>query len=180
MTTARRAPRLEALPQLAPRRPGTCAAGEVGPGPDQRVARRSAPSSAFRPAPLPLALVGLRVVVVDDEPDTAEVFAAALMACGAAVSAATNASDALRLVVEIRPHVVVSDIAMPGGDGYWLLGEIRRCADASVRSVPVVAATAYGREHSRPRALAAGFVELLQKPLDPEILCRAVARAAGR
>jgi DNA-binding NarL/FixJ family response regulator len=76
--------------------------------------------------------------------------------------------------------VVLSDIAIPGENGYWLLQEIRRLPDERLRALPVVAATAYGCEHSRARTLAAGFVEQLQKPADPEQLCRTVARVAGR
>jgi CheY-like chemotaxis protein len=85
-----------------------------------------------------------------------------------------------RLVPEVRPDVVLSDIAMAGEDGYWLAREIRRLPDAALSGVPIVAVTAYGREHSRARVLAAGFVDHLQKPVDPAILCQTVAKAAGR
>ena len=122
----------------------------------------------------------MRVLVVDDDEDTLELFAAALMACGAEVNTASRAPDALQLLAEWPADVVLSDIAMPGGDGYWLVREIRRLSDARLSSVPVMAVTAYGREHSRARALAGGFVEHLQKPVDPEVLCRTVAKAAGR
>jgi CheY-like chemotaxis protein len=120
------------------------------------------------------------VVVVDDDPDTVDLFAAALAACGAAVTTASAAAEALRLVAESRPDVVLSDIAMPRGDGYWLVGEIRRLPEEALRRTPVIAATAFGREHSRERAMAVGFADHLRKPIDPEALCRAVARAAGR
>jgi CheY-like chemotaxis protein len=69
---------------------------------------------------------------------------------------------------------------MPGEDGYWLLSEIRRHADVGVRRVPVVAATAFGRNFSRAQALAAGFHEQLSKPVDPDHLCRVIASAVGR
>jgi CheY-like chemotaxis protein len=69
---------------------------------------------------------------------------------------------------------------MPDEDGYWLVDQIRRHADGEIRGVPVLAATAYAREHSRARTLAAGFQDHLQKPLDPAALCRAMARAVGR
>jgi hypothetical protein len=120
------------------------------------------------------------VVVVDDDPDSLEYFAAALRACGATVLTASTAVDALAVVRERGPHVVLSDIAMVGHDGYWLVSEIRALSDQERRSIPVVAATAYGREHPRARALGAGFIDLLSKPIDPEVLCLAVARAAGR
>jgi len=103
------------------------------------------PSRQSRSSRLPSSLVGLRVVVVDDDEDTVELFAAALSACGATVTTATNAVDALRLGSEVRPDVVLSDIAMARGDGYWLVGEIKRLDEEALRRIPVVAATAFGR-----------------------------------
>jgi CheY-like chemotaxis protein len=120
------------------------------------------------------------VLVVDDDPDTADLFATALSACGADVVATTSAREAMRILGARALDVVVTDIAMPGADGYWLLGEIRRSADERTRAVPVLAATAFGREHFRGRTLAAGFTDHLEKPIDPEALCLAVARAVGR
>ena len=137
-------------------------------------------SSTSRPSPLPRNLVGLKVVIVDDDLDGLEYFAAALGACGAVVATASTAPDGLRLVQEHRPDVVLSDIAMVGEDGYWLVRAIRDLADRVIRLVPVVATTAYGRDHSRARTLAAGFNEFLAKPVDPEDLCRTIARMAGR
>ena len=104
----------------------------------------------------------------------------ALQTYGAVVMTASNAIDALRLVREERPDVVLSDIAMAGQDGYWLIREIRAILDERVSQLPVIATTAYGREHSRERALRAGFNEHLPKPVEPDLLCRAVARLAGR
>lgn len=145
---------------------GLFAVGRPGPGPE-------------RPR-LPRVLRGVRVLVVDDNEDTAALFAAALTTCGAEVETANNAPDALRQLASRGADVVVSDIAMPGADGFWLVAEIRRLADDRLRNVPVVAVTAFGREHSRARALAAGFVDHLEKPLDPEALCLSVARARRR
>jgi CheY-like chemotaxis protein len=125
-------------------------------------------------------LTGLKVVIVDDDDGNLDYFAVALRTYGAVVVTASNAADGLRLVQEQRPDVVLSDIAMVGHDGYWLVREIRRLGDESVRHVPVIATTAYGREHSRARTLAAGFSEHLSKPVDPDLLCRTIASAAGR
>ena len=122
-------------------------------------------------------LTGVRVLVVDDNEDTTQLFAAALAACGADVVTANSASEALRVFAIQPPDVVVTDIAMPGADGYWLVREIRLLEDERARSVPVLAVTAFAREHFRGRALAAGFVDHLEKPVDPEMLCLAVARA---
>lgn len=174
-------PRLEALPRTTTRRARPWrASGAADREPDEPARGGFREASGRRPARLPSNLVGLTVVVVDDDPDALELFAAMLRACGAAVVTATSARDALAVIAGRRPHVVVSDIAMPDGDGYWLVRELRQLADPEVSGVPVVAATAFGREHSRERVLASGFVDHVQKPVDPEDLCRAIARAAGR
>lgn len=173
--------RLEALPTPPTRRQRrwrvSSGGGIHGPGEPEAGGFREA--SRQGPRPLPAELIGLTVVIVDDDPDVLDLFAAVLRACGAAVATANNARDGLELIAGHRPHVVLSDIAMAGGDGYWLVSELRRL-DETVRTVPVIACTAFGREHSRERVLAGGFVEHLQKPVDPEVLCRAIARAAGR
>jgi CheY-like chemotaxis protein len=93
------------------------------------------------------------------------------------VDTAVSAIEALRVVSARAPDVVVTDIAMPVADGYWRLREIRRLADAGTRPIPVIAVTAFGREHIRDRALAAGFADYLEKPLDPEVLCARVEKA---
>jgi CheY-like chemotaxis protein len=120
----------------------------------------------------------LHILIVDDGHDVLELFDIALTSCGGEVTATDNASDGLALAVHTRPHVIVSDIAMVGEDGYWLIGRLRQ--PEMLPQVPVIAATAYGREHSRTRVLGAGFTEHLQKPVDPEELCRLVAKVAGR
>lgn len=129
---------------------------------------------------LPRVLRGVRVLVVDDDEDNMEVFSAALTACGAAVVTANRANEALRVLSAQRVDVVVSDIAMPAGDGYWLIEQVRLLPDPRFSRIPVLAVTAYGREHSRARVLAAGFADHLQKPIDPAALCHAIARAVGR
>ena len=153
----------------------------AGPRPGDRrqpPGRQEVP--AARPGPLQRILVGLRVLVVDDDADVLELFAVALTACGAEVTTVDNARDAIALATRTRPHAIVSDIAMIGEDGYWLVRELKRLPPEIVGDVPVVAATAYGREHPRNRVLAAGFAEHLQKPIDPEQLCQVVARVAQR
>jgi CheY-like chemotaxis protein len=141
---------------------------------------RQCESSTPASSRFPHDLVGLNVLVVDDDSGSLDLFATALSLCGAAVMTASSALEALRIMQERRPHVVLSDIAMVGQDGYWLVREIRGLPDPTSRSVPVVATTAYGREHSRDRALAGGFNDFLPKPVDPELLCRTIAKAAGR
>ena len=119
------------------------------------------------------------MVVVEDDPDRLEYFAAALRACGATVTTKATALEALALVRDGRPDVVLSDIAMVGHDGYWLVSEIRRLGDRDLSRMPVVATTAYG-EHSRARTTAAGFTELLPKRFDPETLCLIIGKVTGR
>jgi CheY-like chemotaxis protein len=175
---APRSPRLEAVPNRHHAH-GVDLADGGGKAGDRRFGGHSgAPAST--PAPLPKILGALRVLVVDDDPDILDLFVTALTACGADVAATDNARDALALAVQVRPHVIVSDIAMVGEDGYWLVRELRSLPADSLPNVPVIAATAYGREHPRPRVLAAGFTEHLEKPIDPERLCRTVAKMAGR
>jgi CheY-like chemotaxis protein len=173
-------PAFEALPRWPGRRPEV--EGSIGdpPGDDDEFLAASPEFSSSRRSPLPRILMGARVLVVDDDEDTTELFATALAACGAQVITATGAREALRRLTAWLPDVVVSDIAMPGADGYWLVNELRGLADARAATVPVVAVTAFGLEHSRVRALAAGFVDHLVKPVEPEALCLAVARAMGR
>ena len=178
-TEARRPPRAEALPE---RRRHPLRSEDFRRQPRDQPPHGSERSAA--PAPrtgsLPRALTGLQILVVDDDHDILELFTAALTACGGDVTSTDNASDGLALAIRTRPHVIVSDIAMIGEDGYWLIGRLRQLRPETLPQVPVIAATAYGREHSRSRVLAAGFTEHLQKPVDPEELCQIVAKVAGR
>jgi hypothetical protein len=122
----------------------------------------------------------VRILVVDDDESSADYFTMALRSAGATVTMQGTATDAIRAIAEERPDVVLSDIAMPDHDGYWLLAQIRAHRDPAVANTPVVATTAHGYEHSPERALAAGFAEHLAKPVDPVVLCVTMARVAGR
>jgi CheY-like chemotaxis protein len=173
--------RSEALPKrYVERRLHLSAATQDRPDRARPAAGGDAELSAVRPSSMPQSLVGLTVVVVDDDEASLDYFAMALRTAGAVVATASTMLDAVRIVREQRPDVVLSDIAMPGQDGYWLVREMRRFADPALRRVPVVATTAYGRVHSRERALAEGFVDHLAKPVEPELLCVTIARVAGR
>ena len=156
------------------------AGDDVRPGREHELSVGQGEWSTPRPSWAPRSLAGLKVLVVDDDEGSLDYFAMALGTTGAAVATASTAVDALSAVQEQRPDVVLSDIAMPGRDGYWLVREIRELPDPAVRAVPVVATTAYGRVHSRERALEAGFVEHLAKPVEPDLLCATIARVAGR
>jgi PAS domain S-box-containing protein len=123
------------------------------------------------------ALRGLRVLVVDDDPDSNTVVSTLLAARGADVQTALSASEALAIAARWRPDVVVSDIAMPGEDGIALLQELRR-RRATIGEVPAIALTAYGSSADRRRLLDAGFRAHVAKPFDPVHLAAVVETAA--
>ena len=125
-----------------------------------------------------VSLSGLRLLVVDDEPDTREMVASMLEAHGAEVVALADAEEALRWLAVNRAHLLVSDVAMPRMDGCALIREIRRTGPGSSRAIPAVALTAFARPEDRRRALDAGFQDYLTKPVEPEVLVARVAALA--
>jgi signal transduction histidine kinase/ActR/RegA family two-component response regulator len=124
-------------------------------------------------------LHGLSVLVVDDEADARDLAATALRQAGAQVLTAGSVADAMAILDAFVPDAVVSDLAMPGEDGYELLARLRALPGDRAR-VPVLATTAFARGEDRDRALAAGFVAHVPKPVEPAMLCRAVASVARR
>ncbi|OFW03529.1 MAG: hypothetical protein A3H96_20010 [Acidobacteria bacterium RIFCSPLOWO2_02_FULL_67_36] len=137
------------------------------------------PSRVEPPAPR---LTGLRVLLVDDESDARDMMVSALEASGATVMAAASARDALDTLAGSRERidVLLSDIAMPGQDGYELIREVRSQPAADAARIPAAAVTACARDDERERALAAGFQMHLAKPLAPSALVAAVAELAAR
>ena len=125
-------------------------------------------------------LTDLRVLVVDDEPDTLEVICAVLNRHGAEVRAAGSSGEALKALAGWRPDVLVSDLGMPDEDGFALIGKVRSLAPGRGGDVPAAALTAYVRDEDRRRALAAGFQTHIAKPVDPAALAAAVAGLAKR
>jgi len=121
-------------------------------------------------------LSGIRVLVVDDDPDTRELLRSAFEACQAVVSEASSALEALQAIGEELPNVLVSDVAMPGEDGYSLIRTLRQRAPEDGGALPAVALTAFAREEDRRRALDAGFQLHVTKPVEPDALLHAVAR----
>jgi CheY-like chemotaxis protein len=118
-------------------------------------------------------LVGVHVLVVDDNADARDLFRTILEYAGALVSVASTAEQALRFFDHVVPDVLVSDISMPEHDGYWLIRELRARAREQGGFVPAVAVTALSGE--RPsQVLGAGFQVHLRKPVDPWELCRTV------
>lgn len=129
------------------------------------------------PAVQARSLSGLRVLVVDDEADTLELLRTILVESGAEVTTAPSADLALRALQQRPQHVLISDIGMPGCDGYELIHAVRRSHDANIRAA---ALTAYARPEDRARALSAGYEAHIAKPVEPLMLIDAVARLVGR
>jgi CheY-like chemotaxis protein len=115
------------------------------------------------------------VLLVDDEPDARELAQRILEEQGASVLAAASGHEALEALTERRPDVLVSDISMPGMDGYELVRWLRAQRDARVRAVAAVALTAFARPEDKARALAAGFQAHVTKPVDAAALVATVA-----
>jgi CheY-like chemotaxis protein len=101
-----------------------------------------------------------------------------LAECGADVTLAASAREAMEQLRAIRPHILVSDIGMPGEDGYDLLRQVR--ARLSASELPAAALTAFARSEDRKRALLAGFQTHVAKPVDPSERVAVVASLAGR
>jgi PAS domain S-box-containing protein len=125
-------------------------------------------------------LAGLHVLLVDDDQDTLELISAALIGRKAKVTAVSSAGAALDAIRLCRPDVVVSDIAMPGEDGYELIQKVRALDRTPSEIIPAVAITAYAKEEDRSRAFSSGFQGYLAKPVEPSELILAVAQAVGR
>src|SRR6266498_240316 len=152
-----------------------------------RLAPRSGPR-AEAPPPAPAErmvlenghrLDGVRVLLVEDNPDTLDMLRFIFDEAGAEVIPATSVDDALDALERFRPDALVSDIAMPDRDGYDLIREIRSRDPERGGKIPAVAVTAYARAEDRVRVLAAGFQMHIAKPIDPDELIAVVASLTG-
>ena len=124
-------------------------------------------------------LKGVRVLVVDDDEDTCKMLDMVLGRCGAEVKVSCSAQQAYD-ALDWEPDVLVSDIGMPGEDGYELISKVRRRGLERGRQIPAIALTAYARDEDRLRALSAGYQIHLPKPVEPGQLIAAVANLARR
>jgi CheY-like chemotaxis protein len=131
--------------------------------------------------PCPPELEGIRVLIVDDEPDARDLLEALFTQCKAIVATAASAAAGLELLGSFRPDVLISDIGMPEEDGYAFIAKVRaRPPDAGGR-VPAVALTAYARGEDRARVLLSGFQSHAAKPVEPvEILALVSSLTAMR
>ncbi len=125
-------------------------------------------------------LQGVRILVVDDEAAARDLLTTALTQSGAEVQAATSAVEALALLDEWPPNVLVSDIAMPLEDGYTLIRQVRERGAERSGQIPAIALTAYAKAEDRLRALSAGFQMHVAKPVDPTELLAVIASQVGR
>lgn len=125
-----------------------------------------------------LELDGLRVLIVDDEPDTRELVSVMLRQRGAEVLEAALASEGLKLLESARPNVLVADIGMPGEDGYALMRKVRALNPERGGLTPAIALTAYAGEEDRVQAIEAGFHLHVTKPVDAAALTEAVLSLA--
>jgi signal transduction histidine kinase len=125
-------------------------------------------------------LAGARVVVVDDDPTAVELIKEVLVQAGGEVIECRTTDEALRAITQHRPDALVSDIEMPGQDGYSLVRKLRALGPEQGGKIPAVALTAFGRSEDRIRSLRAGFNTHLTKPVDPAELTAIVASMIGR
>jgi len=121
----------------------------------------------------------ITVLAVDDDPDALALVREILESAGAKVEIATSVRDALAVIERAVPDVLISDLGMPGMDGYDLIQRIRQM-DGTAREIPAAALTAYARSEDRAKALRLGFEMHLSKPIDPSELIAAVAALARR
>jgi signal transduction histidine kinase/CheY-like chemotaxis protein len=125
-------------------------------------------------------LEGAKVLVVDDEQDSRELVQHVLQRCNAQVLLAANATQGLELLIAHRPDVVVSDIGMPGKDGFEFIREVRSLSSSRGGATPAVALTAFARSEDRTHALSAGFQVHVSKPIDLQQLVSTVADLVRR
>jgi len=147
-------------------------------------ARLGAADFIFEPAgasPACLRLLdGLRVLVVDDEPDARDMLGTMFVQYGAQVTTAANSREALEALERWKPDVMVSDVGMPHEDGYSLISRIRALEPERGGRIPAVALTGYASAEDRMRLLSAGYQKHVTKPFEVDELAALVASFAGR
>jgi CheY-like chemotaxis protein len=129
---------------------------------------------------LPNSLTDLNILVVDDSADAREFITTVLEQYQAKVTAVASVAEALKTLEQLKPNVLVSDIGMPGENGYYLIRKLREMEAERGGNIPAVALTAYARDEDREQAIKAGFQMHLPKPVDPVKLAAVVANLATR
>jgi PAS domain S-box-containing protein len=125
-------------------------------------------------------LLGVRVLVVDDEADSRDFVTTVLQQCQAEVQAVGTVQEALRIIPEWKPDVLVSDIGMPGEDGYSLIRQLRSQSPEQGGKIPAAALTAFAKVEDRMRAIQEGYQLHLPKPIEPAELATVVASLVER
>jgi CheY-like chemotaxis protein len=125
-------------------------------------------------------LCGLKVLVVDDQRDARELIRRLLSESGAQVVTAESAIEALPLLNDSAPDVLISDIGMAEVDGYEFLRQVRKSRSAAGARIPAIALTAFARSEDRTRALRAGYIAHVAKPVEPSEFLATIAVVAGR
>ena len=125
-------------------------------------------------------LDGLRVLLVDDEPEARQMISTVISRTGAEVKTCESVGEALETLTDWKPDVLMSDIAMPGEDGYSLISKVRSLPREKGGDIPAAAFSAYARDEDRKRALDAGYQMHIAKPISSGQLVTMIARLAGR
>jgi CheY-like chemotaxis protein len=152
------------------------------PYPTGRPELRERAVSATAPFDFPQSLLGIRLLIVEDEPDARELLKIMLEQCGAELKATESAKEALQEIEEWKPDLMISDIEMPGEDGYSLIQKVRS-SETRPQRLPAIALTAHARAEDRMRALRAGYDAHVAKPVEATELVAVIeslARMAGK
>jgi len=128
----------------------------------------------------PANLAGRRILIVDDEADARELMRMVLRSSGADVRAATCAEEAFEQLEQWHPDILVSDIGLPGDDGYALIQKLRAWEAPRGASIPALAVSAHARAEDRTRAIAAGYQMHIAKPLEPADFVAAIGHLLGQ
>jgi CheY-like chemotaxis protein len=130
--------------------------------------------------PQSIMLDGLRVLLIEDDPDTRQLISFLLERQAAQVRSAESARAGLELLAEWRPDLIISDIGLPDEDGYFFIAQVRKLTSRGGGIIPAVALTAYAKSEDGERLIAAGFQKHVAKPVDPAELLKVVAQLVGR
>ena len=126
----------------------------------------------FKPLP------GVHVLIVEDNEDSRYLLTDVLQYCGALVTPVDSASEARALLARVRPDVLVSDLAMPGVDGYALMRSVRALPPEAGGSIPAIAITAFSEDYDSRKAYEAGFDAYVRKPINLTSFCTLVGTLA--
>lgn len=124
-------------------------------------------------------LSGSQVLIVDDNDDSLELLTFILEECQVEIIKAKSVAEAMDCLARSRPNLLISDVSMPGEDGYVLIEKVKQLTTAQGWQLPVIALTAFATEAEQQRLLAAGFQMHLVKPIDPNEVIAVVMEVMG-